>query len=185
MQVHDEKPLRINLHRLLAFVETAARDLGFSAADAATIARVLVTTEARGIRTHGIYHLGGMYLRQIKGGAINPRANPYIVRESAASAVIDGEGGIGQVAAVRATELAGHKAAQSGCATVVVRNTNHTGALGYYATLLAERGLIGIAAQNTPPAVAPPGAAAAVIGNQPTAYGLPAAGPPQSCSTSP
>ena len=174
MPGHDDTLIRIDINALRDFVETVARDLGFSASDAATIAQVLVTTEARGIRTHGIYHLGGMYLRQIRGGAINPRANPHVVRESAASAVIEGEGGMGQIAAVRATELAARKAAESGCATVVVRNTNHTGALGYYATLLAERGLIGIAAQNTPPAVAPPGAAAPVIGNQPTAYGLPA-----------
>jgi LDH2 family malate/lactate/ureidoglycolate dehydrogenase len=168
-----DQTFRVDVGRLRAFVEALACDLGFSSEDAAIISRVLVTTEARGVRTHGIYHLGGLYRKQIKGGAINVNANPHVVRETLASAVLEGEGGMGQVVAVKATELAARKAREAGCATVVVRNTNHAGALGYYPTLLAEGGMIGIAAQNTPPAVAPPSAAVAVIGNQPTAYALP------------
>jgi LDH2 family malate/lactate/ureidoglycolate dehydrogenase len=171
--VTDSTIVRVDVERLERFAELALRDLGFSEDDAAIAARVFVVTEARGIRSHGIYHLGGLYLTQIKAGGIDPHANPHIVRETAATAVLEGEGGLGQIAAVKATEIAAHKARDTGCATVVVRNTNHTGALGYYATMLAEQGLIGIAAQNTPVAVAPPGAAARVIGNQPTAYGLP------------
>jgi LDH2 family malate/lactate/ureidoglycolate dehydrogenase len=176
VSVYDETIFRIDTDRLSSFVEGATLDLGFSPEDAAILARVLVTTEARGIKTHGIYHLGGVYLTQIKAGGINPKASPHVVRETATTAVIEGEGGIGQIAAVKATELAARKASESGCAMVSVRNTNHTGAIGYYVTSLADRGMVGIAAQNTPPAVAPPGAAAAVIGNQPTAYALPADG---------
>ncbi len=124
MSVYDETIVRIDIDGLLRFVESAARDLGFSSEDAATLARVLVTTESRGIRTHGIYHLGGLYLSQIKAGGINPSADPRVVRETAATAVIDGDGAMGQLVALRASEIAARMATQTGCATLSVRNMN-------------------------------------------------------------
>jgi ureidoglycolate dehydrogenase (NAD+) len=171
--VSEATVVRVDTGRLRQFVTHAFEDLGFSGEDAAIAAQVLVTTEARGIRTHGIYHLPNLYLRQMKAGGINPRADIRVVRETPGTAVLEGDGSMGQIAAVKATEIAARKAKEIGCATVVVRNTNHCGAIGYYVTSLAERGLIGIAAQNTPPAVAPPGAVGRVIGNQPTAYAVP------------
>jgi LDH2 family malate/lactate/ureidoglycolate dehydrogenase len=171
--VREATVVRVDFDRLRQFVTHALGDLGFAAEDAAIAAEVLVRTEARGIRTHGIYHLPNLYLRQITAGGINVQATTSIVRETPGTALLEGDGAMGQIAAVKATEIAARKAREVGCATVVVRNTNHCGAIGYYVSSLAERGLIGIAAQNTPAAVAPPGAAGKVIGNQPTAYGIP------------
>ena len=56
---------------------------------------------------------------------------------------------------------------------MVVRNSNHFGAAGYYTLRLAEEGLISLVSSNGPPIIAAPGSAGPVLANQPTSYGLP------------
>jgi LDH2 family malate/lactate/ureidoglycolate dehydrogenase len=77
------------------------------------------------------------------------------------------------VTGVFSMKLAMAKAAASGVALVVVRNSCHFGAAGYYASLAASEGLIGVAVSNDVPSVAAPGSRAAVMGSNPFAFGAP------------
>jgi LDH2 family malate/lactate/ureidoglycolate dehydrogenase len=93
--------------------------------------------------------------------------------ETVSTATLDGGAGLGHVAASEATSLAIDKARKSGVAVVLVRNSNHCGALGHYALSCAEAGLIGVFVSNCPPVMTVTGSRTRVLGNGPTAYGAP------------
>jgi LDH2 family malate/lactate/ureidoglycolate dehydrogenase len=163
--------------RLRDGVSALLESLGLRAADAQVGAEVLVRTDMRGVRSHGVRHLPA-YARQVRAGGIVPAAQRQVVIETASMATLDGGAGLGHVAARAATALAIDKARSAGIALVTVRNSNHCGALGHYALTCAEAGLIGIAVSNCPPVMTVPGSRARAIGNGPTAYGVPRAGGP-------
>jgi LDH2 family malate/lactate/ureidoglycolate dehydrogenase len=116
------------------------------------------------------------YLPMMRGGAIRPGASPTIVREGPASAVVDGDAGMGHVVAHRAAELAIRKVRENGVgmATILVRNSNHFGAADPLALMCAEAGLIGLVLSNSVPFMAAPGSRRPVIGNCACSYGIPA-----------
>src|SRR5262245_39424183 len=109
------------------FVALVLADLGLTSEDAAAAARALVETDVRGQHTHGVWFLP-RYVTGLRGGGIRADARPRVVHETAATALVDGEGGLGALVAVRACEVAARKAKQAGCTTVLVRNSNHFGA---------------------------------------------------------
>jgi len=77
------------------------------------------------------------------------------------------------VTSVFAMRLAMDKARACGVGYVGVRNSCHFGAAGYYASLAAERDMIGLAMANDIPSVTAPGARGAVTGSNPLAYAVP------------
>lgn len=158
--------------KLKAFGASILRGAGMDERDATDVAEVLVRTDMRGVRTHGIRTLPG-YVEQIEGGGMNARADVHVVRDSGSVAVVDGDAGPGQLVAVRATQIAIAKAKQTGQSTVTVRNSNHLGACGHYALMAAEAGLISLVFSNAPRVMKVPGSRSAVLGNGPMAYGAP------------
>jgi LDH2 family malate/lactate/ureidoglycolate dehydrogenase len=148
-------------------------ELSGIAGDAASIAaEIVVRTTLRGVDTHGI-KLFPEHLKRIREGAINPRARPTVVTESAATAVMEANAGLGQVAALEATRLAMGKASDVGCATVLVRNSNHLGASGTYALKCAEAGMIGIVATNGHVSLRVTGGLGPGLSSGTRAYGIP------------
>jgi LDH2 family malate/lactate/ureidoglycolate dehydrogenase len=158
--------------RLQAFVEGILQDLGFTDDDAQVGAEALVRTDVRGTHSHGVSYLP-IYLKQIRAGGVRPGAKPHIIRETPGTAVVDGEGGLGHIVTYRACEIAVRKAREVGTATVLVQNSNHFGAAGFYTLKMAEWGMIGIVASNGSPIITAPGATRPVISNQPISYGAP------------
>lgn len=167
-------PGTIPISQLRAFCQDAFEWAGLSAADAATGAEVLTTTDAWGTFTHGSKVLRG-YLRRLKAGGLNPAGQPGIVSEGPAWAIVDGDSSLGMVTSVFAMSTAIAKARQTGVGYAGVRNSCHFGAAGYYAWLAARQGLIGLAMANDIPSVAAPGSRSAVTGSNPFAYAVPAA----------
>jgi L-2-hydroxycarboxylate dehydrogenase (NAD+) len=136
---------------------------------------VLVAADLSGIDSHGVARLR-RYVEGVATGAIDGRAEPVVVVEHPATALLDAGNGLGQPAAVAAMELAVTKAEVYGIGIVAVRRTNHFGIAGYYASLAARRGLIGIATTNATPQVAPTFAAEPLYGTNPIAIALPTGG---------
>ena len=146
--------------------------VGVGQHDAETTANALVTTDAMGVFTHGTKLLGG-YLKKLKGGGYGVAAVPRIEREGAGWAIIDGASALGQVGSSFAMQTAMTKARNVGIAYVGLRNTGHIGAAGYYATMAARDGFIGMVTGNDIPSVTAPGSCGAVLGSNPIAYGIP------------
>jgi ureidoglycolate dehydrogenase (NAD+) len=166
-------PGTITLPQLRAFCRDAFERAGMSGPDADTGAEVLSTTDGWGVFTHGSKALRG-YLRRLRAGGLRAGGQPRIAAEGPAWAVVDGGSALGMVTSVFAMTTAVGKARQAGVGYVGVRNSSHFGAAGYYASLAARDGFIGLAMANDIPSVAAPGSRAAVTGSNPLAYAVPA-----------
>jgi LDH2 family malate/lactate/ureidoglycolate dehydrogenase len=164
--------MRVDAQRLRAFTASALVGAGATEDDAAVAAHVLVRTDLRGVHSHGVQTLP-IHVRNLQDGGTTSPATPTTVRESAVTAVIDGQAGMGLVIATQAVDLAIAKARTSGVGVVLVRNSNHFGAAGHYALTAAEAGYIGLATSNASPIMAAAGSRRKVISNAPFAYAIP------------
>ena len=79
----------------------------------------------------------------VSTGLQNPQPDFKILRESPATAVIDGDAALGIHVGPFAMRLAVEKAKQCGVGTVTVFNHGHLGGAGYHAKLAADAGCIG------------------------------------------
>src|SRR5271166_4005785 len=102
-----------------------------------------------------------------------PRRPISVVRQTAATATLDGGNNTGMVAAYRAAEATIQRAAANGLAIVVLANTWMTGRSAYYCEMIARAGLVVIHTVASPPAVAPFGGARPALGTNPMAFGFP------------
>ncbi|MGC8641364.1 MAG: Ldh family oxidoreductase [Isosphaeraceae bacterium] len=169
----NPEPRLVPVAVLQEFCEAALSRGGLSATDARTTADVLVTTDTMGVFTHGTKSLRG-YVRRLRAGGLNPLAQPRVVSEGPAWAIVDGNSAIGMVTSVFAMQTAIRQAQAAGIAYVGVRNSCHFGAAGYYAALAARAGQVGLAMANDTPSMAVPGSRGGVLGTNPFAYAVPA-----------
>lgn len=163
----------IPLDRLDLLVRTALERAGLNASDAAVAARVLSTTDAWGVFTHGSKALRG-YLRRLLAGGLRADGRPGVSAEGPSWALVDGGSSLGMVTSVFATDLAVAKAKQTGVAYVGVHDSSHFGAAGYYAARAAGQGTVALSMANDIPSVAAPGSRGAIVGSNPFAYAAPA-----------
>ncbi len=173
-QLAETETFVVDPGQLKEWVVEAYQAAGFAPDVSDVSADVLVRTDTRGVHTHGVRFVP-TYIKMSRAGAIKTDANPRVIRNRGAAAVIDADAAMGMHAGYMATSLAIEKAstADLGMAMVLVRNSNHWGASGYYARMCADAGLIGVAVSNSPPVMAPTGGRSNTIGNEPTAYAIP------------
>jgi LDH2 family malate/lactate/ureidoglycolate dehydrogenase len=168
-----EKIKRVQADALRTFCTEALEKLGVSKADAEITGKVLVEADLRGIDSHGVARMS-RYVSGIQQGMMKPKANAQVVHETASTATIDGDAGLGQPTSQRAMQLAISKARQHSVGFVAVRNSNHYGIAGYYAMMALAEDMIGICTTNTEVIVVPTFARNAVLGTNPTAIAVPA-----------
>lgn len=145
---------------------------GMPLGDAATVSDSMLEASLRGVDSHGFSYLP-LYLQRIRLGGTNPKPRPRIVRLSAATAVMDGDGGAGPVVARAAMSTAVLECNRSGVFFVSCRNSTTFGAAFYYSMMAAREGKIGIAMCNAPPAMAAWGGKDAVLGTNPLSVAVP------------
>ncbi|MCK9613057.1 MAG: Ldh family oxidoreductase [Bacteroidales bacterium] len=141
--------------------------------DAKICAEVLITADKSGIDSHGFNRLKPIYFDRIKEGILNPVTNFEVVRESPATAVVDGHNGMGHVIAKRSMQIAIDKAKKTGMGMVAVRNSTHYGIAGYYALMAAKENMIGITGTNARPSIAPTFGVENMLGTNPLTFGMP------------
>lgn len=155
------------------FMTDVFRGVGVPDEDAGICADVLITSDKRGIDSHGIGRLKPIYVDRIIEGIINPVTEIRVVKEGPATAVLDGQNGMGQVISKRAMEMAIEKAAAYGIGMTAVRNSNHYGIAGYYSLMAVEKGMIGITGTNARPSIAPTFGVENMLGTNPLTFGIP------------
>jgi len=104
---------RIPAVTLRAFLIDALRACGLSESDAATVAGAMLEADLTGSDAHGVFRLP-TYVREFKRGAINPKAVMRVVERGPATALVDGDRGMGHVVMTYAANLAVDLARQSG-----------------------------------------------------------------------
>jgi L-2-hydroxycarboxylate dehydrogenase (NAD+) len=167
---------RIDHERLVRFVQAAFEKLGVPSAEAQIGADALVAADLRGVDTHGVIRFSpqAWYVKWLSEGSMTARPNIRIVSESASTALIDGDRGMGMVIGHRAMELAVAKAKQSGIGMVGVRNSRHYGMSAYYAMQTLPHDMIGIAMTNASRQVVPTFGREARFGTNPMCFAVPA-----------
>lgn len=147
--------------------------MGCSEAHALLAADVLLKSDLRGIDSHGVARLSG-YIRLWEKQRINATPDIKIIHETATTATIDGDAGLGLVVAPFAMQVAIEKAKVYGSGWVSVRNSNHFGIAGYHALMAVEQDMIGFAMTNASPLVAPTFSNERLLGTNPMCYAFPA-----------
>ena len=136
-------PLRVTARKLEDFTARAFQKVGIPSADSKSIAELMVRADVQGSEGHGVFRLP-QYIRRIQGGAVNIRPNIRVVREAAGMALVDGDNGMGHLVMRFATDKAIEKARTAGVAWVGVKWSNHAGPASLYASMPAERDMIGL-----------------------------------------
>jgi len=155
------------------FTQNIFLAIGCSQEHAELAADVLLKSDLRGIDSHGVARLSG-YVRLWEKQRINPTPNIRIVHETATTATVDGDAGLGLVVAPFAMKVAIEKAETYGSGWVAIKNSNHFGIAGYHALMAVEKDMIGFAMTNASPLVAPTFANERMLGTNPMCYAFPA-----------
>ncbi|HUK07357.1 MAG TPA: Ldh family oxidoreductase [Stellaceae bacterium] len=165
--------MNVSAERVRQQIESVLTAWGMAPELVRTTAEVMVETDLAGVDSHGVSMLMDYDQSRIKG-KLNLNANPHVVRESAVTALIDADAGLGHPAAVKGMDLAIDKALAMGVGIVSVFNSHHFGAAGYYAAMAPKRGVIGMVTSATRSiAVVPTRAAVPVLGTNPIAFAAP------------
>jgi L-2-hydroxycarboxylate dehydrogenase (NAD+) len=167
-----EQNVHVPVAKLVKFMVAALEKMGVPGQDAKIIADVLITSDLWGVRSHGVAHLK-MYHERMKKGLQLPVTQWKVVKDSQATAVIDGGNGMGMVVGYHAMKLAINKAREYGLGAVAVRNSSHYGVAGYYPLMAVKEGLVGLSVTNAHPSTAPTFGVKPMLGTNPIAVAAP------------
>jgi L-2-hydroxycarboxylate dehydrogenase (NAD+) len=160
-------------HQLLSFTKSIFLAIGSNEEHAALAAKALLSADLRGVDSHGIARLSG-YVRLWQTQRVNATPQIKIVHETASTAVVDGDKGLGLVVGPAAMQVAIDKATQVGTGWVSVKNSNHFGIAGFHGMMALQHDMIGIAMTNASATVAPTFAKERLLGTNPICVVIPA-----------
>src|SRR3954463_301186 len=116
---------------LSEFAAAIFEKAGLPGGDAAIIGRDLVLANLRGIDSHGVSRIP-MYLERLRKNVVNPRPTISVREITAAVSLVDGDNGMGFLAAHRAMDEAMRLAEKSGICLVGVKRSTHYGMAALY-----------------------------------------------------
>lgn len=157
--------------RTLASATLAAA--GLSDEHAATVADSFVWANLRGVDSHGISRLP-RYLELLQKGEAEAQPALRADRVREAAIVVEGDRAPGPVALSYAIDEAVALARTTGVAWVTVKNTVHTGAIGYYTSRAAAQGMAAIGIVAGVPNMGYEGARGAAVATSPLSISVPA-----------
>lgn len=128
---------------LEAFIARCLASCGMPAADAAKVGGLMAQADVNGQDGHGVFRLP-MYIKRIQAGGMNMTPAFKRLSDRPATALIDGDNGMGHLVMHHATELAMEKARTTGVAWVGARMSNHAGPASLYAMMPAKENMIGL-----------------------------------------
>src|SRR5262249_53664433 len=115
----------------------------------------------------------------LKAGGFNARPQITVTKTAPATALVDGDNGMGHLVMSRAAATAIALAQEMGVAWVGVRRSNHAGPAGLYAEMPAAAGMIGMySAVANANHMAVWGGADSLLGTNPLAIGVPSGSGP-------
>jgi LDH2 family malate/lactate/ureidoglycolate dehydrogenase len=158
--------------QLVDFAARAYEACGMPADQARDAAEALVDADGHGTTTHGLKNLR-MYVTGLKEGRTNPTPNIQVVGGSKAAAVMSADRAHGHVAAYAGVRKAIELAKEYGTGTVVVRDSNHYGHSGFWASVPVRHNMIGFAFTNAGPTMAAWGGKQTIVGNNPPSWAIP------------
>jgi LDH2 family malate/lactate/ureidoglycolate dehydrogenase len=168
-----ETDLRVSHNDLRRAVGAVFRACGMNPDDADLLTDTLVAADLRGIHSHGVIRVPD-YVKKLEKDGVDPEGRPTVVRDSGSAVVVDGSNSMGQIGSTFAMKEVIERAGTHNLAFAAVRGSNHCGAMSYYTALAPARDMIGIAATNALPTMAPWGGIDKILGINPLSVAVPA-----------
>jgi L-2-hydroxycarboxylate dehydrogenase (NAD+) len=167
-------PTRIPAAAIAGFIQDTLAKIGLPAGDAAMVAELMTEADLTGADAHGVFRLP-QYVRRLRTGGVNPTPAIKVTQTAPATAMVDGDNGMGHLVMAQAAATAVELARACGVAWVGARRSNHAGAAGVYAALPLAHHMVGIysvvASANH---MAMWGGAETLLGTNPLAIAIPA-----------
>jgi len=164
---------RVPCRATQALIADALAAAGLPPVDAARCAELMTQADLTGADGHGIFRLP-QYVRRLAAGGFNKCPNITVSRTAPATALVDGDNGMGHLVMSRAAHEATAIARETGAAWVGVRRSNHAGPAGLYAEMAGCGGMIGVyAAVANANHMAAWGGADLLLGTNPLAIAVP------------
>lgn len=145
---------------------------GFTPDRAKLAAQLFANASRDGVYSHGVNRFP-RFMRALRNGIVNPKAEPTLVASFGALERWDGQIGPGMLNAHRCMQRAIELSRQHGMGCVALANTNHWMRGGNYGWQAADAGVIGICWTNTMPNLPPWGSTEASVGNNPLVIAVP------------
>jgi LDH2 family malate/lactate/ureidoglycolate dehydrogenase len=145
---------------------------GLDGEAAGLVADSLVDAEMRGIASHGVTR-ARIYAGRLRAGLVDPAARPVVVAQFPGGGTVDARNAMGHLGACAGVDLAVDGAETNGAHVVGVINSNHCGALGYFARRATRRGLAVLAMSTAPPTMAYFGGRTRAVGTNPICLAAP------------
>ena len=165
---------------LLKLVRQKLEGAGIGKEHAFLAAEAICTASLRGTDTHGI-RLLPHYLQAIKSGRINNKAKFVFKKTSHSTGILDADHGIAHAALAIAMDYAIKLAKKSGTGFVSVKNSNHCGAMAYYALRACKQDMIGLAFTNATPTLQTFNSSKIFFGTNPICFTAPMQGEEPFC----
>ena len=162
----------VDAEPLARFCSDVFERAGMDRDSARTQADILVWANLHGIDSHGALRVP-KYCAWLSSGVMNPQPQLRFHDNSPATFVLDADRAVGGVAMQAATRHAMEKTRSSGLAWGIVRETTHTGPMGYYAAQIANAGMLAFVASSSRPLMAYFGARKAGVATSPVAMAAP------------
>lgn len=166
--------VRVPEESLRRTVTAIFEKMGVAPEDAGLGADTLVMADLRGVETHGVSDMMRGYVSLYRSGALNPRPNWRVVRETPGTATIDADGGLSVILGPKFMAIAVEKARDVGVGMVTVRNAGHSGPIGHHAMVAAKADMVGVAMTARGSGVPPTFGAEGRLGTSPIAIAAPA-----------
>lgn len=164
--------IRIKHEKLIEIISQMLATVGVPESVRTVEAQVMAEADLLGVPSHGIRMLPGLVCG-IREGKANPNPQIKIVRERAATCLLDGDNGPGRFVSVQAMQRAIERAKQFGVGACVTTRVTHWGRAHAYAYRAAQAGCIGICTTNAVPNMLAYGSTRPLLGNNPLAIGVP------------
>ncbi|OWF39450.1 Malate dehydrogenase [Mizuhopecten yessoensis] len=146
---------------------------GASEDSARVMSDLLVTADYRGHYSHGLNRID-VYTSEVQNGvACGGGKDPTVVKETVATALIDGNNLLGPVVGKYAMDIAIQKAKAAGVGIVTVRGSNHYGIAGWYSLRATQQGLLGLSMTNSSPCTIPTRSKTVSLGTNPISMAAP------------
>ncbi|CAA9377713.1 MAG: hypothetical protein AVDCRST_MAG75-687 [uncultured Propionibacteriaceae bacterium] len=174
MNIPPESYVEVPAEQMQSFGAQLAAAAGLPDVRAQLLADLLVGNDLRGVFSHGTAQLA-TYARLMRDGVLNSDPQPRVVRETASSLLVDGDGGLGYFPAYLGAERLIRKALDSGVAVLVTRNHGHFGAAGLYSRMTLDYDLLCFVTSGHQLALAPGDPVYGAAGGSPMSFSAPTA----------
>jgi LDH2 family malate/lactate/ureidoglycolate dehydrogenase len=165
--------IRVQAAMLHELVSALAEHAGAGEAQATLLADLLVSNDLRGVFSHGSRQIKD-YARLFRDGKLNPRPEIRTVSESAATLLVDGDGGLGYFPSWDVASRLVAKAREVGVGVGMTRNHGHFGGAGLYTRVAAAAGLIGYDTSGHQLLLQPGQGQIQAAGGSPMSFAIPA-----------